>query len=128
MVAGSTPDISAYCLFDWYQPVYFHTPTQEFPYQKIDLGRWIGVADDVCTDVLASYVLKQNGDTVIRKSIWAVDPDELMTAEFEKKLIALDAQITDSIGGYHLKSQLRKTLMPCSPPTSEKASSPAPRL
>ena len=115
MVQGSTPDISAYCLFDWYQPVYFHTPTEGFPFQKIELGRWVGIADDVCTDILASYVLKQNGDVVIRKSVWAVDPDELKTPEFESKLLALDANITDRVGSDKRSSVTRVTMNPDDP-------------
>lgn len=99
MVAGSTPDISAYCMFDWYQPVYYHTPTEQFPEQKVELGRWIGIAEDVCTDFLASYVLTKNGDTVIRKSVWAVDPDELKTTEYDAKVKAFDKNIADVLGG-----------------------------
>jgi hypothetical protein len=33
-VEGSTPDISAYALFDWYQPVYNWTPTVQYPHER----------------------------------------------------------------------------------------------
>ena len=99
-VEGSTPDISAYCLFDWYEPVYYHTPTKGFPYQKLTLGRWIGVADDVCTDILASYILTGTGEILIRKSVWRPKLEEKETPEYTKALEELDADITDNLGGY----------------------------
>jgi hypothetical protein len=32
-VEGSTPDISSYALFDWYQPLYYMTPTTGYPHE-----------------------------------------------------------------------------------------------
>jgi transposase len=45
-VTGSTPDISSYVMFDWYQLVYYWTPTAEFPFEKKLIGRWIGIAEN----------------------------------------------------------------------------------
>ncbi|KAL7579433.1 hypothetical protein ACA910_014097 [Epithemia clementina (nom. ined.)] len=58
-VLGSTPDISPQALFDWYQPVYYRTPTLEFPFEKKLIGCWLGIADD-CIDDMAYQVLTHN--------------------------------------------------------------------
>ena len=72
-VTGSTPNITPYALFDWYDPIYFHQPVAGYPHQKRELGRVIGVADN-CTDELAYVVLTKTGRVQVRKSIWAIEP------------------------------------------------------
>ena len=46
MVNGTTPDISLYGQFDWYEPVYFWDPVKGFPNEKKRIGRWIGVVEN----------------------------------------------------------------------------------
>ena len=60
-VIGTTPDISVYALFDWYQYVYYWNPIYAFPHEKKCLGRWIGVAE-VSTDIMACFILKDTGN------------------------------------------------------------------
>ena len=38
---GSTPDILAYAMFNWYQPVWYHEPEAQFPYEKKVKGQWV---------------------------------------------------------------------------------------
>ena len=57
---GSTPDISAYVMFDWYQLVWYHEPKAQFPYEKKVMGRWIGTAD-TCTDLMAYSIVDVEG-------------------------------------------------------------------
>jgi hypothetical protein len=45
-VEGSTPDISSYAMFDWYQPVYYYNPVIGYPHEKKVIGRLLGVAED----------------------------------------------------------------------------------
>ena len=47
-VLGSTPDILAYTMFDWYQ--WYHEPEAQFPYEKKVMGQWVGTANS-CTDL-----------------------------------------------------------------------------
>ena len=51
-VLGTTPDISVYALFDWYEYVYYWNPIAEFTHEKKFLGQWIGVAE-ISTDTMA---------------------------------------------------------------------------
>jgi hypothetical protein len=44
VVTGSTPDISEWIEFDWYQPVWYHDPG-DFPNNDLEhVGRWLGVS------------------------------------------------------------------------------------
>jgi hypothetical protein len=38
---GSTPDISQYCQFDWYEPIFYWDRTATFPNERKCLGRWL---------------------------------------------------------------------------------------
>ena len=96
-VMGSTPDVSTYAMFDWYQYVYYWTPTAQFPFQKKELGRWVGVAENY-TDVYSYYILKANGELVIRKSVWSLSQDEMQQPDIQAQLKQLDAGINQSIG------------------------------
>ena len=96
-VTGSTPDISAYAMFDWYEPVWYHDPHKQFPFEKKLLGRWIGVAE-VTLDLMAYYILTQSGTVVIRKSVWAVSADESNTDAYKADLASLTVAIRDKIG------------------------------
>jgi hypothetical protein len=70
-VQGSTPDISQYAQFDWYEAVYYYDPQAGFPLERKRLGRWIGVAE-VSTDVMAFYILADTGKVVVRKDVFAL--------------------------------------------------------
>ena len=96
-VLGSTPDISAYAMFDWYEPVWFYEPAAEFPHEKIALGRWLGVSDSAA-DIMAYFVIKENGEVVTRKSVWGVSEDEMQLDSTKEKLKALDSGIKSKIG------------------------------
>jgi hypothetical protein len=93
-VEGSTPDISAYALFVWYQPLYFWSPTIEFPNERKIIGRWIGVAEQ-CTDQLAYLVITNKSQILVRKSVWAIPNAEMKQAYVKSKLEKLDTSITN---------------------------------
>lgn len=98
-VLGSTPDISAYAQFDWYEPVFYHEPVPTFPYQKKRIGYWIGVEE--CTvDVMASRILTNTGHVVIRKSVWAISKDEMRQPEVIAEIAQLDADIKERVGDH----------------------------
>jgi hypothetical protein len=75
-VEGSTPDISAYSMFDWYQPVFYYSPTAQFPAQRKAIGRWIGVAQN-STDEMSYLILAKIGRIVIQKSVWGISANDL---------------------------------------------------
>ena len=94
-VEGSTPDISSYALFDWYQPVYFWNPTVEFPAERKVIGRWIGVAEQ-CTDQMAYLVITNKSQVLIRKSVWAIPDTELKHHHTKSKIEKMDSSINTS--------------------------------
>ena len=96
-VTGSTPNITPYAMFDWYDPVYYHQPVEGYPHQKRQLGRIIGVADN-CTDELAYIVLPRTGRIVVRKSVWAVEPHKVNDVAVQADLLELDTSINERYG------------------------------
>jgi hypothetical protein len=89
---GSTPDISMYAMFDWYQIVEYLTPINEYPVQKCELGRWIGVSEN-CIDEMASVILTGKGQVIIRKSIWGLYANDLMNPTKIADIAGLDERI-----------------------------------
>ena len=96
-VLGSTPDISQYAQFDWYEPVLYWDPVGNFPHEQKLLGRWIGVAE-VSTDLMAFYILTKTGKVVVRKSVWALSQDDLANPDIKLRLVDLDEGISSKIG------------------------------
>ena len=96
-VSGSTPDISAYAMFDWYQPVWFHDPVPTFPFQKKMLGYFLGV-EECSVDLMAFRILKSNGHVVTKKSVWALTPDEQKDLQVMADLAQLEADVKSKIG------------------------------
>jgi len=96
-VLGSTPDISPYGMFDWYQPVWYMEPEAKFPHEKKCLGLWIGVAE-ASVDLMAYRILKGTGKTVVRKSVWSLTDDEMAQPTVKAELAILEQDIRDKIG------------------------------
>ena len=96
-VLGSTPNITPYIMFDWYDFVRFHQPVAGYPHQKWEIGRIIGVADN-CTDELSYMVLPKSGRPMVRKSVWAIPPDQYNTDAMQADMIELDKSINDMFG------------------------------
>lgn len=94
---GRTPDISAYVMFDWYEPVYYWTPTADFPHDKKSIGRWLGVDED-CTAPLAFKILTKGGKVITRKDVWAIPPDELKNPVTQGAIKEFDQVINDVMG------------------------------
>ena len=96
-VLGSTPDISQYAQFDWYEPVMYWDPISGFPHEQKLLGRWIGVAK-VSTDLMAFYILTRKGKIVVRKSVWGLSNDDFANPDMKLRLVELDEGIRSKIG------------------------------
>ena len=102
-VTGSTPDITVYSLFQWYNHVYYHSPDASFPYQKQEMGRLLGVADN-CTDELVFVILALSGNLLIWKSIWGVPPKTVNTDSVKADMLELDADIKHRFGDKTLQN------------------------
>jgi hypothetical protein len=106
-VEGSTPDITAYALFDFYETVYYYTPTPIFPFEKKTIGKWLGVAHNA-TDELAYVILTNTEKVVIRKSVWAVKEEDTKTDGFKADLLELNASIDKRYGNHTLTPKAMK--------------------
>ena len=96
-ITGSTPNITPYLMFDWYQPVYYHQPVAAFPHEKREMGRLIGVADNA-TDHLAYVILAKSGHIVVRKSVWAIESNGFNDLEVQAELLEFDHLINQRYG------------------------------
>ena len=65
---GSTPDISAYVLFHFWERIYYHSPDNSFPESKELPGYFLGIAKNV-GDALTFVILSQNGTRLCRSVI-----------------------------------------------------------
>ena len=99
MLTGNTPDISEYVEFEWYGYVWYVDP-QSFPQQRVHMGRWLGVAHRVGQG-MCYYLLKHNGQVIVRSSVTVVTMAELETEDVKTKADILDKSITESIGDYN---------------------------
>ena len=105
-VVGSTPDISPLAMFDYWQLVYFYTPTPEFPREKKTIGRWLGLATD-CTDDMAYYIVPESGIPIVRKNVWSIPDDDLKTPAIADKILAYDVAIAQKLK-WESKAKKRK--------------------
>jgi hypothetical protein len=74
-MTGSTADISHICEFGWYDWVMFRDNLPTFPDNKLILGRYLGPGTDVGS-VLTAKILKSNGQTVCRLTLWHLTDKE----------------------------------------------------
>jgi hypothetical protein len=109
-VQGSTPDISQYAQFGWYEPVYYYDPQARFPSERKRLVRWIGVAE-VSTEVMAFYILADTGKVVVRKDVWALSDDECGTTVVQEELAELKRKINSKLGDGIKDSALDPTIV-----------------
>ena len=96
-VTGSTPDISPLALFDFWEPVQFLMPVEDYPYEKKHIGRWLGIASN-CTDDMAYIVLPKSGIPITRKDVWGLSEDELKTPAIAARLVEYDRAIKERLG------------------------------
>jgi hypothetical protein len=98
---GSTPDISQFAQFDWYEPVTYLERNSSFPKPRIKYGRWLGVYEDA-TSLMSFLVLTDTGIVIVRKDVWAISRENMGTDQTKLGLADLDAKILEKIGD-HLK-------------------------
>ena len=87
-------DISNLCRFDWYEWVYFWDGSAKCPFPMLYLGRFIGPMKNEVNEMFQA-IIKKNGTIVPRRSIRALNPEELaITNETEsRKRLEFDAAI-----------------------------------
>ena len=65
---GTTPDISAFVLFHFWEKIYYHAPDNSFPDSKELPGYFLGVANNV-GDALTFIILSEDGKRLHRSVI-----------------------------------------------------------
>ncbi len=97
IITGNTPDISEYCQYRWYDPVYYLEKTNAFPQDKLVLGRWLGVAHRV-GQALCYYVLLENGQVIARTTVQQIPHDDIVTDEVKQHIAEFDCKIALKFG------------------------------
>jgi hypothetical protein len=92
-VTGNTPDISKDSQFEFYEVV-----LAEFPDDRKQLGRCLGVADNY-TSNMAYRILKKNGQVIVRKPVWPLQQTDLDDIKIQADITELDKGIHKKIGG-----------------------------
>jgi hypothetical protein len=97
LVEGSTPDISEYAQFNWYQYVWFHDPTVPFLADARRLAQWIGVAHSV-GNPMTFWVLPQTCKVLARSTVWSLTADDKADPAVQALMVDLDSSIHSKIG------------------------------
>ncbi len=95
MVTGTTPDISEYICFNWFQPVCYYDNTS-FPEPTKHLACWIGVAHNI-GQAMCFWVLPSSGVPIARSTVQALSNVELCSTEIQKQLRAFDETIKEKL-------------------------------
>ena len=91
---GEEGYISNLCRFDWYEWMYLWDGSAKYPFPKLSLGGCLGPMKNEGNE-MCQAILKQNGTIVPRRSIRALNSEELaITNETEaRKRLEFDATI-----------------------------------
>ena len=96
IVMGYTPDISEFLNFGFYDWIWYWEGTSS---QKEDLGRWLGAAHSVGQG-LAYYVLKDNGQVVVRNTFTPLTKDDYTKPENKVLMNEHTKNVYATIGNY----------------------------
>jgi hypothetical protein len=98
VLEGSTPDISEYAQFEWFEYVWYLDPAVQFLEDAKKLGRWIGVAHDVGSP-MTFWVLPVSCKVIARSTVTALSDDEKADLVVQQERMAeLDLSVKEKIG------------------------------
>ena len=90
-------DISAYAQFNWYSHVWYIDYPQDVATSRRQLGRWLGVAENVGSP-LCYIILPKSCKPIIRSSVQPVTADEFLQPETKLLIERFDAAVIEKIG------------------------------
>ena len=99
MVYGSTPDISEYVEFQFYDYCFYWDTPQSFPNEKKHMGRWLGIAHRVGQSMVF-WIMNDKGKVIARSTVIPLDPSDYDVDENKLRMEALDIAIKERIGDY----------------------------
>jgi hypothetical protein len=102
VLTGSTPDISEYTEFDFYQLVMYYNPnnTDEAGIARRKLGRWLGPSKHV-GQALCYYELKSNSRYVARSTVRPIVADDFLKhPTLKEEMVQFDNQVKEHVGSF----------------------------
>ena len=99
MVYGSTPDISEYVEFQFYDYCFYWDTPQSFPNEKKHMGRWLGIAHRVGQSMVF-WIMNDKGKVIARSTVIPLEPSDYDVDENKLRMEALDIAIKERIGDY----------------------------
>ena len=99
IVLGTTPDISKYIEFDFYDYCYYWDNPQSYPQEKKHIGRWLGIAHRV-GQALVYWIMNSNGYVIARSTVISLKPEDYDEDETKTRIKDLDQAIHNRIGNY----------------------------
>ena len=99
IVFGNTPDISEYVEFEFYDYCWYWDTPQDYPHEKKQLGRWLGIAHRV-GQAMVYYVANNNGTVIARSTVTSLEADEYDVEDTKNRMLDLDETIKSTIGDY----------------------------
>jgi len=94
---GTTPDISPWAQFAWYEWVMFYDEKNPYPNDRMVLGRDLGPSKSV-GPAMTRKVLKANGKIVHRLTVRSLTKDEWDSPEHKAKRKSFDKKINKMFG------------------------------
>ena len=95
-VFGYTPDIAEFLLFDWFQWIWYHDPSDP---DEVNIGRWIGPSTN-SGQALASHVLTATGRVITRSTVSSISSSELASEEVKQRQKDFTESVEKAIGNY----------------------------
>ena len=99
IVYGTTPDISEYVEFQFYDYCWYWDTPQSYPHVKKQMGRWLGVSHRV-GQAMVFWVMNKNGKVVSRSTVVPLDQDDYQVDDNKVRMTDLDHAISTKIGDY----------------------------
>lgn len=90
-VTGTTPDISEYVAFRFFQTVW-HLNPHDFPAPQRTIGRWLGVAHNV-RQALCYWLITNTGHVLARSTVQAMSADELTNPIYKSQFAQFDTEM-----------------------------------
>ncbi len=91
--AGSTPDISEWLDFDFYDLCwYWQGPTHELTEAKAEISKILGVAHQIGSD-LCYWVLTESGQVIARTTVQRITKEDFLLPQVTTKMQEFDAKI-----------------------------------
>ena len=105
LVTGSTPDISEYCDFDFYDLVWYHVEKHPpLSKESRQLARWIGVAHRIGSD-LCYWLMPVSGTPIAETTVQHVTAEDLRDRDIANRIEEFDETLRTRLDDTNFKLQ-----------------------